>query len=332
MTESSKGQGWRSIYDITWDDLMSNTPVGSILRPRDILVAPARENVESLLQRLRNNGLRSAVVYDTNSLFIGFVDASDIAVHILDVIHWTRDITTETFRSLDWQGQRFASEDSGNLMNLSNMNAFQTVSLQTPIRNVVELMANGYHRVAVVNEGTIVNVVSQWDVLLLILARIFFLGTEIEKTVAGSKLFSGREVLVVPDSIDVIEALKFMYDNRISGLPLVDDNGRITQNFSTTDLLGLTAQNFPQLSLNLKDFLFRTYGYVKPPVVCRRTDSVESVLLKYSTYGVHRVYVVDDNFRPIGVITLTDVMRFLLNIDQKRSMPQMEKPMEVGAK
>ncbi len=70
----------------------------------------------SLLQKLNNSALRCAIVYDTEKLFIGFVDALDIVTHVLQVTDWAKDVSEETYRSLEWQGQRFASETAGQLM------------------------------------------------------------------------------------------------------------------------------------------------------------------------------------------------------------------------
>jgi CBS domain-containing protein len=43
---------------------------------------------------------------------------------------------------------------------------------------------------------------------------------------------------------------------------------------------------------------------------------VEIILYKYVVHKVHRIYIVDDDMVPIGVITLTDIMRFLLEGEQ----------------
>jgi CBS-domain-containing membrane protein len=44
-------------------------------------------------------------------------------------------------------------------------------------------------------------------------------------------------LLVVKQWTDVIGVISFMYDNGLSGVPLVDEHARIVQNFSATDLL-----------------------------------------------------------------------------------------------
>jgi len=281
--------------------------------------------VAALLQRLRDNRLRCAVVYDTEKLFLGFVDAFDVVTHVFNVTGWKEDITTETFQQLDWQAQQFVTEPSGSIINISNANPFETITLETRLREAVDILSRGVHRLAVVENGTLLNILSQWDILLLVMARISFLGTAVEKTLSEAKLVADNFNLMysVPEDAGVVDVLKYLNDNCVSGVPLTDETGKITGNFSVTDVLNLTSTNFPLLALPTNEFLFRIYGFIKPPVVCRKTDTVENVLLKFACFGIHRVYVVDESFCPIAVITLTDIMQFLLRADV-RLMPTSE--------
>jgi|AntRauMFilla1563_2_1112583.scaffolds.fasta_scaffold96312_1 CBS domain-containing protein len=45
----------------------------------------------------------------------------------------------------------------------------------------------------------------------------------------------------------------------------------------------------------------------------RDTDTLESVLGAIISNRLHRLYVVDDDFRPTAVITLTDIIRLFAN-------------------
>ena len=52
--------------------------------------------------------------------------------------------------------------------------------------------------------------------------------------------------------------------------------------------------------------------YSKSPITVRDTDTVLEVLSKFTTAHVHRLFVVDDAFRPIGVWSLSDVIEVFL--------------------
>jgi len=305
--------------------LLNSGNVSIILTPKTLLTVNAVENVGTLLQRLRESELRCALVFDTQHLFIGFVDALDITTHVLDVTNWTKEFPEENFRELDWQGQRFISEHSGKLMNISFGNPFRTVTPETSLKELVEIMSSGVHRLAVVQDGVIINVVSQWDVLLLIASRISFMGYKFQETLNNANLAVNElGIYFVPEDLSTIETLKLLRDYQIGGVPLVDSTGRISANFSATDLFNLTLSNFPLLSLSTRDFLFRTQGFIKPPICCKKFDTIENVILKFLCFRVHRVYVIDKDFRPTGVVTLTDIMKYLLVPEDKDiAIPKM---------
>jgi len=65
------------------------------------------------------------------------------------------------------------------------------------------------------------------------------------------------------------------------------------------------------------------YYFRQPPVCCRLQATVEDVILKLSVHRVHRIYVVNDSMKPIGIITLTDIMQFLL-AEHKLSYSQQQ--------
>jgi CBS domain-containing protein len=308
--------------------LLDHGKVNILLTPKQLQIVNATENVASLLQKLNDSALRCAIVYDTEKLFIGFVDALDLVTHVLQITNWAKDVQEETYKSLEWQGQRFALETAGQLMNISFGNPFETVTPETPLKDVIEIMSRGIHRLAVVENGSIVNIISQSDLIVMLATRLTFLGSKFQKTVNDAGLVPPVNVVYsVPQDTDVIGTIKIMYDNQLSGVPLIDEYGKMTLNFSASDLLNLTASNFPWLTLSAREFLFRTHGYVKPPICARIKDTIENILLKFICYRVHRVYIIDNGFHPIGVITLTDVMKFLLAPEETDNIsPQQLNP------
>jgi len=299
-------------FEFSLSQLLKDNPLRIILTPKQLLIVNARENVGTLLQKLRECSLRCAVVYDSEKLFVGFVDVLDICTHILDVTNWRNDLSVDSFKNLLWEGQNFVSEDSGQLINISQGNPFEAVNPDMPLIDAVRLMARGIYRLPVIENGLIVNIVSQWDILLMVCSRISLLGPQFERQLKDTTIGSSFS-LAIPDNLDGVLAVKFLFDNQIAGAPVVDENGRTISSFSATDLLNLTAETFPLLSLSVRDYLLRTYGYLKPPVCCKVTDTVENVILKMLSFKIHRVYCVDDQLKPMGVISLTDIMKFLLS-------------------
>jgi len=53
-------------------------------------------------------------------------------------------------------------------------------------------------------------------------------------------------------------------------------------------------------------------GKDAPIITCSSTDTLETVVEKVSSNHVHRIYVVDESGKPLRVITLTDILRLLI--------------------
>jgi len=309
-------RAWQNIYSFGFSQLLVGLSVANVLTPRTVLTVEGDENVSSLLERLRENQLRCACVYDTEKQCVGFVDTFDVVSHVLNIAGWDANLAHDTFQTLAWKAEKFANAPSGSLLNISDR--FETIQPNAILRKAVEALAKGVQRIAVVENGSVVNVVSQWDILMLVLSRLSFLGTPLERSLEEAKLVGKDFNLLysLPETTSTIEAVKYLHNNAISGVPLVDSFGRITMNFSTTNLLNLTPVNFPWLALPVTEFLYKIYGFIKPPIVCRRTDTVESVLVKFACFCIHRVYVVDDAFHPVAVITLTDILQYFMRVSK----------------
>ena len=51
----------------------------------------------------------------------------------------------------------------------------------------------------------------------------------------------------------------------------------------------------------------------RPAVVCVRVDtSLADIVKRMAATGLHRVYILDDHEKPVGVVSLRDLIRFLL--------------------
>ena len=114
--------------------------------------------------------------------------------------------------------------------------------------------------------------------------------------------------------------LSVLVRNKLSGVPIVSSDGVIVANFSVSDvtsLAGVTNQADANAALALPVLTFLRErggddGVSLTPVVVYEEDSLGTVLQVLVESRLHHVYVVDEARQPQGVITLTDVIRFLV--------------------
>jgi CBS domain-containing protein len=70
----------------------------------------------------------------------------------------------------------------------------------------------------------------------------------------------------------------------------------------------------PRLYLSVSEFLSRVKRETTAPqhaVVCTKDDTFLTVLQKICANRVHRVWIVDSSKRPVGVVSLRDVLWYI---------------------
>jgi len=302
-------------YDPGWVKLFSETKVGDIIpKSRRVITIGFAEPVSELLKKLASNNIHCAVVTDPEKPWeaFGFADVMDVLYHVLDSYSWT----STDYQKLKWEAMCFSWKEVYQISNESRKDPFFTVKYDTPISDVLTQFSKGIHRLAVHDAGRIANVVSQIDVLELVASSGTYLGTPLNKPLAEVGLGAlglMKKTWILRDDMKVIDVLRNLKDAGVSGAPVVDKRGIMVCNFSASDLVGLTEENFGWINLPVKEYLNRIHqGKPKPPVTCTVDDKLEFLLLKFSVHKVHRVYLVNENLHPIGVVTLTDLMNFFL--------------------
>ena len=98
---------------------------------------------------------------------------------------------------------------------------------------------------------------------------------------------------------------------------LVDNTGVMITVLSTSDLRILTTgKKFRLLDISTLQLVQKSRALeanARPAVVCvRTTTTLAEIVKRLAATGLHRVYVLDENEKPVGVISLRDLIRHLL--------------------
>ena len=191
-------------------------------------------------------------------------------------------------------------------------------------------------------------IVSQSDVARYLLSRKSDLGKLGASTVAEVGWASRGPVVSVTPEASSVAALALMRKRNIAGVAVVDSKtGKLIGNFSATELRALTADHLGALALPVAEMLALEHGlefwgidHSAPEAApalehsskfaraahrrrsqlggdvgqeiaaCSPSDSVASVLEKLVGRRLHRLYVVDEEAKPVGVRNLDRVFFF----------------------
>jgi len=119
-----------------------------------------------------------------------------------------------------------------------------------------------------------------------------------------------HDVISIHHKAMALEAFLLIHRKQVSGIGLLDDDGKLVGNVSGSDIkrIGLTGQNIKRLREPIDVFLDRkdsTHVYV----VGENDTLVEALQIMRETH-VHRVYIVDPaTQKPTGILSQTDVMK-----------------------
>jgi len=94
-------------------------------------------------------------------------------------------------------------------------------------------------------------------------------------------------------------------------MPLVGNNGDLVGCFSASDLRLFPLREWTHLFLGVENFLRVRHPASLRPVIVGETSTFSEVLELMVKNKVHRVFVVDDAKKPVGVVSTTDVTRWL---------------------
>jgi CBS domain-containing protein len=130
---------------------------------------------------------------------------------------------------------------------------------------------------------------------------------------ASDELRVGNLMTIDPITISAddtaAEAERLLKTYRVSGLPVLEDNALVGV-ISQTDLL--SARSSELISGNWERLRVR-HLMTRPPLTVNATAQVRSAARRMIDNHIHRLVVVDDANRPIGVITPLDLLRSLLD-------------------
>jgi CBS domain-containing protein len=118
-----------------------------------------------------------------------------------------------------------------------------------------------------------------------------------------------RDPLVIDQDAPLADAAQLMDTFEITGLPVIDADGRLTGVLSQTDVVRAAATQhlwhaWPGLAVR--------HLMTSPAIWVRGDCALEDAARLMERERVHRVVVVgDDESTPIGILTLTDFVRLI---------------------
>mmetsp|Transcript_45783 Transcript_45783/g.115254 ORF Transcript_45783/g.115254 Transcript_45783/m.115254 type:complete len:330 (+) Transcript_45783:108-1097(+) len=283
---------------------------------KEVFTLTAKNSVDEAVIALSEKQVLSMPVVDKegSNKLIGSVDMLDVMAYVHKVAPTFADLEDDALSSLEIAGRAIALMEVRKIIDESGKDALMPLAAETPLTTALELFATGVHR-TLLTEGddpTPIGICSQSDVARLVAEFIGAGKLKAMGEITLEKLGLGLEKPVcIKGTHSVLYVLQHMMKEGVSCVALVDgESGRLEANFSASDLRGLYRTKFPAFRLAAVKFLEKKAHDVSlTPVVVNPDSTLAQLITTIVENKLHHVWVVDGDFKPAGVITLTDVMK-----------------------
>lgn len=114
-------------------------------------------------------------------------------------------------------------------------------------------------------------------------------------------------------STPVIDVIQLLAAGEISSIPIVDDQNKLINVYEAVDVLGLIKGGiYNDLSLSVGEALMRRSDDFEGVYTCTMRDKLSNILDAIRKSRVHRFFIVDDEGHLTGVLTLKDILKYIL--------------------
>lgn len=325
---SSAPQRTNTTYQVADEMIRSLVSVkASSLFPGDssLYVCTRTDKLVDVWQGLAKHGFLSAPVLKLDSTeYTGFIEMSDIVHYIVSSFGTEKPVTNENYLLILVEDELFKKQLVADAVEhpLSSKALFKGINEDYSLFSALEMIAREpkVHRVPILDSsGKLVGLITQSMIIQFLNENLEKLGPKRGKPIM--QCVRSSNVLSVKESDLAINAFKLMAEKNVNGIAVVDKDGKLVDNISTRDLkaIGVDAKLFWRLyqsASNFRNNVIHTFGAERPsnPVCLSDMDTLEDAIKILAETKVHRLFIVDENFVPISVISLKDVLLEIIGV------------------
>ncbi|QRW19299.1 CBS and PB1 domain protein [Rhizoctonia solani] len=133
----------------------------------------------------------------------------------------------------------------------------------------------------------------------------------------------------------VFDVVHMFSERGISAVPIIDENGIVVNLYETVDVITLVRLGeYKSLDLTIAAALAHRAPDFPGVITCTPSDSLASLLALVRQRRVHRLVVVEGEDgrkgRLAGIITLSDVLKYVVGEDVDSASPQSAPAQQLG--
>jgi len=282
--------------------------------PETLIVVQHDDEIGNLIDRLGRLHILGAPVMKDGRV-VGMIEMRDIVTFIIGQAADPTKIERRDLQSMTLQGRGLSKTPVVELIGLPGSKGSMALPIDEKVFAATQLFEKAVHRVSVYDAKTheVKGIFSQSDFTRYMIDKLT--KEPSLKSMAARTLkeygYTGKAFKVETISTEdtVLKAVQKMAVTGVSALAVVDpQTGVLRGNFSSSDLRGVILEHMPHLLQTVFDYLtIHSPSSLQPVVEPAETRSLLDTAKSMVVEHVHRVWLLDDNKRPISVISMTDL-------------------------
>lgn len=269
---------------------------------------------------LVHNGVRAAPLWDCfKQEFVGMLTITDF-IHILRTYYKSPLVRMEELEENKLEAWRNVLKEKARPLVSIGPDASLFEAIKTLIHSKV-------HRLPIVdpNTGNVLHILTHKRILKFLFLHYYELPhpSYLNQTLRELRIGTFENIATTTPSTPLIQVLNQFIERRVSALPVVDESGRVVDIYAKFDVINLAAEKtYNNLDITIKKALEHRDQWFEGVMKCRLDDTLGAIMERIVRAEVHRLVVVDAEETAIGVISLSDILSYLvlrpLGLDRRK--------------
>ncbi|XP_017846482.1 5'-AMP-activated protein kinase subunit gamma-1 isoform X6 [Drosophila busckii] len=266
--------------------------------------------VKKAFYALVYNGVRAAPLWDSEKQqFVGMLTITDF-IKILQMYYKSANASMEQLEEHKLDTWRSVLHNQ--VMPLVSIGP--DASLYDAIKILIH---SRIHRLPVIDPatGNVLYILTHKRILRFLFLYINELPKPayMQKSLRDLKIGTYDNIETADETTSIITALKKFVERRVSALPLVDNEGRLVDIYAKFDVINLAAEKtYNDLDVSLRKANEHRNEWFEGVQKCNLDESLYTIMERIVRAEVHRLVVIDDQRKVIGIISLSDILLYLV--------------------
>ncbi|KAK8101655.1 5'-AMP-activated protein kinase subunit gamma [Apiospora kogelbergensis] len=287
-----------------------------IVLDNDLLI---RKSLNILIQ----NNIVSAPLWDShNGRFAGLLTSTDF----INVIQYYNQFPEQIDNV-----EKFRLSSLRDIEKAINVQTLETVSVH-PGRPLYEacsrMLRSRARRIPLVDvddetgRETVVSVITQYRILKFIAVNTEQHTSLMKKTIREINVGTYNDLATCKMTDSVLDVINSMVVRNISAVPVIDKNNVVLNVFEAVDVIPcIKGGAYEELKSTVGEALAQRPEDFPGIYTCQEDDRLDSIFQTVRQSRVHRLVVIDDNWHLKGILSLSDILKYVLFYGEEGYFP-----------